>query len=373
MQKVFRDNNISDLTQVITTKKFKNIFLVRIRNSYEPSGAKKFIENNFNVSMSFYNFNTNPQLDDLTKGINLFKESNYDCIIAIGGGSTIDMAKLISVFAHQENCIESYLSGENTINNQKTPLIAIPTTAGTGAETTAFSVLYVDKTKYSVASKTMLPDYVYLSHRFSLSANSYLTACTGADAFCQAIESVWSVNSTPESEKYAYKTVHLIWNNLKDAVIHNSADAKRIIQEAAFLAGKAINISKTSAPHAISYAFTSYYHIPHGHAVSISLPYFFEFNCNISNDDCIDKRGSNAVIEKLNKLLQIIRLDKTNVKQELTSFFAFIGIETNISVLINNFDTSLIIDNVNIQRLKNNPREIKHDDLLDFVEKDRRE
>ncbi len=367
MQEIFSANK-AELISLFSENKFQNIFLVRGGSSYELSGAKNFIEEVFNTSAHYSGFDMNPQLKDLEKGIEIFKKGHFDCIIAIGGGSVIDMAKLISVFVHQENSIEAILTDNKKINNKKTPLLAIPTTAGTGAEATAFSVLYVDKKKYSVASDTMLPNYVYLSHQFSLSANSYLTACTGADAFCQAIESVWSVHSTPESEKYAYKAVNLIWGNLHAAVTSNNIDAKKAMQEASFLAGKAINISKTTAPHAISYAFTSYYHIPHGHAVSISLAYFFEFNCNITNSDCLDKRGSSAVLKRLEELLKIMDLNKNNVKNKLISFFTSIGINTNISTLINSFDARLIIDNVNIERLKNNPRRISEGDIRGFLD-----
>lgn len=368
MQKVFRDSNLSKLNIFFSKKNFQNIFLVKGGSSYVLSGAKEFMENTFSVSGSYSGFNINPQLEDLKKGIERFKKSNYDCIIAIGGGSVLDMAKLISVFAHQDGSIEDILSGKSTINDKKTPLLAIPTTAGTGAETTEFSVLYVDKKKYSVVSNTMLPNYVYLSHQFSLTASSYLTACTGADAFCQAIESVWSIHSSSESEKYAIKAVELIWNNLQEAVLNNTIDAKKNMQEASYLAGKAINITKTTAPHAISYAFTSYYNIPHGHAVSISLPYFFEFNGQITNKDCLDKRGSSAVLERLNKLFLIMNLNKTNVKEELISFFKSIGINTDISTLINSFDGRLIVDNVNIERLKNNPRRIRKSDIEAFID-----
>ena len=366
MQKIYRDD-IGEFKHLLSEKKFQNIFLVRGGSSYELSGAKEFIEGTFNISAYFSGFDINPQLKDLEKGIEIFKKGNFDCIIAIGGGSAIDMAKLISVFAHQENSIDIILTDNKKINNNKTPLLAIPTTAGTGAEATAFSVLYVDKIKYSVASNTMLPDYVYLSHQFSLSANAYLTACTGADAFCQAIESVWSIHSTTESEKYATEAIELIWGNLQAAVTNNDVDAKRLMQEASFLAGKAINIAKTTAPHAISYAFTSYYQVPHGHAVSISLPYYFEFNCNINKHNCIDKRGSSAVLERLERLLHIMNLNKNNVKNELSLFFARIGINTFIPTLINNFDAQLIINNVNIERLKNNPRRINKEDIREFL------
>lgn len=366
MQDVFRASK-GELNELLASIKSKRIFLVRGGSSYENSGAKDFMDKNFPIKGEFYSFDINPQMADLKKGIKLFKEGDYDFIIAIGGGSTLDMAKLISVFAHQENDYLEILQDNQKINTVKTPLLAIPTTSGTGAEATAFSVLYVDKKKYSVASETMLPNYVYLSSQFTVSASKYLSACTGADAFCQAIESVWSVNSTIESERYALQAVEMIWHHLKKAVDMNDDESKAMMLEASFLAGKAINITKTTAPHAISYAFTSYYGIPHGHAVSLSLPHFFEFNYNVSQNDCVDKKGSESVKQRLEKLMDMMGINKKHVKFELTTFFKSIGLNANISSLTNHFEPQIIIDNVNLQRLQNNPRRINDQDIRYFL------
>ena len=366
-QEIFRHYSIEDLRNIINRNDSKKIFLVVGKASYKKSGAEAFIKNNFdNITEVFSDFNPNPQISDLKKGISIFKDGDFDLIIAIGGGSVLDMAKLISVFAHQDISIEDILENQALINDIKTPLLAIPTTSGTGAEATAFAVLYVDKVKYSVACNSILPDYVYLSSQFSLTAPAYLTACTGLDAFCQAIESVWSVNSTTESQEYAFKAVELIWHNLKKAVTENNEIAKTNMLEAAFLAGKAINISKTTAPHAMSYSFTSYYNIPHGHAVSLSLAYFFEYNYGISNVDCNDNRGSDIVKARMNKLLQIMNIDSQNINTELKSFFDSLGVNTDIRTLIENLDPELITKNVNIERLKNNPRKIDKQIIADF-------
>ena len=365
-QEIYRNKNLAEFKKFIGKYNQEKIFLVVDKSAYNISGAEDFIKNNLNVDVAFSDFNPNPQINDLKKGISIFNNGNYDLILAIGGGSVLDMAKLISIFAHQDNDIESVLKNQKLINNTKTPLLAIPTTSGTGAEATAFAVLYVDKVKYSVASKSIIPNYVYLSPEFTYSANSYLTACTGLDAFCQAIESVWSVNSTSESEAYAFEAVNLVWRNLYNAVNKNDKEAKSLMQEAAFLAGKAINIAKTTAPHAMSYAFTSYYKIPHGHAVALSLAYFFDYNCGISDADCIDKRGSEIVKSRINKLLKIINADAQNINSELVSFFDSIGINTNIQTLIKDFNSDIIINNVNIERLKNNPREINEKVIDDF-------
>ncbi len=369
IQKVFRENNIAKFKKLISKYIPSKIFLVAAGNSFTLSGAKNHIAQTLGVDIpiAFSGFQPNPQIDDLKEGISVFNKGDYELILAVGGGSVIDMAKLISIFAHQKNAIETLVLNQGLIENIKTPLVAIPTTSGSGAEATAFAVLYIDKLKYSVATDLIQPNYVYLLPDFSFTAPSYLTACTGLDAFCQAIESVWSVNSNSQSEEYAYKAVDLIWNNLQLATNENNKLAKAKMQEASFLAGKAINITKTTAPHAISYVFTSYYNIPHGHAVALSLPYFFDYNNKLTEKDCNDSRGSKHVKARMVKLMKILGLSSGNLQGELKTFFNSIGINTNLHTLIGDYSAELVINNVNIERLNNNPRSISKDVISDFL------
>lgn len=370
-QEVYFKDQIQELKSYIGSTKPENIFVVRGNKSFHASGADIFIDTLIGGSnyTSFFKFDPNPQLADLIKGIELFCKGKYELIIAIGGGSVIDMAKLISVFAHQKQEIISYVKEGEQIESKKTPLIAIPTTAGTGAEATHFAVLYIDKNKYSVAAQPILPNAVYLSSEFSKTADPYLTACTGLDAFCQAIESVWSVNANDESQEYALEAIQIIWNHLLKAVKDNDFEAKQKMLKAAFLAGKAINITKTTAPHALSYAFTSYYNIPHGHAVAISLPFFIQYNYNVTELDCTDPKGPLAVRKRINKILRTLDIKASNANLYLEYFFNSLNIFINIQTLIENFDENIIANNVNVERLSNNPRQVSKETIHNFLTK----
>ncbi len=369
MYRIFSDENLNELKKTPRFETAKKVFLVRGKTSFVSTGAEHFIRNTFNGKeiFHFFDFDVNPKLTDLEKGIELFKKDNFDIIVGIGGGSVLDMAKLISVFSNQKSNTKDLIKGIETIEPVKTPLLAIPTTAGTGAEATHFSVIYIDKKKYSVAHPLILPDYIFLSPAFTYSANGYLTACTGLDAFCQAIESVWNVNATVESQNYALDAIKTIWENLPAAVNNNDKKAKDKMLYASFNAGRAINITKTTAPHAVSYAFTSYYGIPHGHAVALSLAYFFKYNYNVSETDCNDPRGPEAVRKKIDKILRILNTDINGIDNVLNGFFKETGIETNIGKLIKNLDRSLIINNINTERLKNNPRYVTKQTLENFL------
>jgi alcohol dehydrogenase len=368
-QKVFRKGQLDELKGIIRSPGTGRIFVVRGDRSYSSSGAEAFV----NVLLqgraaeSFHGFDPNPQLHDLVKGVELFRKDNYELILAIGGGSVLDMAKLISVFAHQSADITDIVKGASPVKEIKTPLLAVPTTAGSGAEATKFAVLYIDRQKYSVEHPLILPDYVCLSPGFTLSAAPYLTACTGLDALCQAIESTWSVNSNAESEAYALRAVELVWNNLQQAVDENSTTARERMTEAAFLSGRAINITRTTAPHALSYAFTSFYGIPHGHAVALSLPYFLQFNYQVTGDTCTDPKGTGSVRERIDKVLSVLKTDIDRAPGLLTDFFNRIGVDIDLHNLIDGFDPQIIIDHVNMERLTNNPRVVTKNDILTFL------
>ncbi|MEX0983247.1 MAG: phosphonoacetaldehyde reductase [Bacteroidales bacterium] len=369
-QEVFRKDQLDELTGMIRAIGAGKIFVVRGDRSFFASGAEAYVRmlTGGSDADSFHDFDPNPQLEDLTRGVEIFRNGNYDLILAIGGGSVLDMGKLISVFAHQESDITGIVTGKSKVKEIKTPLLAVPTTAGSGAEATKFAVLYIEKQKFSIEHPLVLPDYVYLFSGFTLSASPYLTAYTGLDAFCQAVESAWSVNSNPESEKFALRAIDLVWNHLQQAVDDGSAPAKEKMAEAAYLAGRAINITRTTAPHALSYAFTSYYNIPHGHAVALSLPFFISFNHKVTNDSSTDPRGPGSVKERIEKVLDILKTGTGSAPALLADFFNGIGITMNPYDLIDGFDPQIIIDHVNMERLTNNPRIVTKKDILTFLQ-----
>ncbi len=369
-QEVFREDQFSDLKALLKNIGHSNIFLVRGDRSYSISGAESFVYELLNSTEidSFHDFESNPQMEDLETGIARFKKGDYKLILAIGGGSVLDMAKLISIFAHQQAGIEAIVKGNAPAENTKTPLLAIPTTAGTGAEATKFAVLYIDKKKYSFEHPLVLPDHVFLSPRFLLSSTPYLSACAGLDAFSQAVESAWSVNATDISQSLALEAIELIWEHLPKAVNQGDRDSRRFMLEAAHLSGKAINITRTTAPHALSYAFTSYYNIPHGHAVALTLPFFLEFNHAVSGDDCTDARGAESVRARIEKILEILHTDIEHARVHLEEFISSVGVNMDIASLTGSFDPEIIIENVNTERLTNNPRVVSKNDILNMLQ-----
>lgn len=368
----FGTGKISYLKSILKDEQIKNILLVRGKGSYRSSGAEKILSEilrEYSV-IEFKDFAVNPEIEDVKRGISLYKKSNIDLIIAVGGGSVIDMAKLINALSYNSGEPEYLIINKKDLSNKTKTLIAIPTTSGAGSEATHFAVVYIDKKKYSLAKEWIKPTYVITDPELTLSLNSYITACTGFDALGHALESYWSVNSTDESTGYSLEALKLILNNLEDCVKYPTLEKRILLSKGAYLAGKAINITKTTAPHALSYHFTSYYNIPHGHAVGLILGGFVSFNNELTEETCNDSRGIKYVRERLKKLVNILKYSSIeDFSQSLYHLLDSLGLESSIYNIGLDTDEKieLLASSINVERSKNNPRKITKEQILEFI------
>ena len=312
----------------------------------------------------FSDFTPNPLYEDVCKGIDLFQITKCDCILAVGGGSAIDVAKCIklAVLAEEGNAaiIPPLVSQRLPIDGRKIPFIAIPTTAGTGSESTHNAVMYYEGSKQTVTNDGVLPDYAVLEPTVLKTLPLYQKKCTMMDALCQGIESWWSINSTDESNVYSKNTVELIMANWRKYIFENDDEAAAQIMLAANYGGRAINITQTTAPHAMSYKITSLYKLPHGHAVAVCLPEVWTYMLE-HPEECIDKRGSGYLMGVFNEIarsmgvgapLEAIALFREMMKaMELGN-----PVSKNCEV-----DLEMLASSVNPVRLRNNPVIINND------------
>ncbi|OFY38942.1 MAG: hypothetical protein A2X18_05500 [Bacteroidetes bacterium GWF2_40_14] len=368
----FGNSGISFLEMLLKRDNPKKIFLVTGKLSYKNSGAESCLSEILHdiAFVRFSDFEENPKIEHVEKGIELFLNSECDYMIAVGGGSVIDMAKLINIGQAQKSTFYDLVYNPSNIIQSGKKLIAIPTTSGTGSEATHFAVIYVDGKKYSMAHLDyILPDVAIIIPSFTYSLSPIQTAISGLDAFSQAIEGYWSINSTTEAKRYAAQSIKLILQALPIVVKNSEEKAREEMSLAAFLAGKAINISKTTGPHAMSYALTSIFGIPHGHAVALSLGEWYEFNSNVTIDDCMDPRGVDYVQKTFLKLNNLLG-SKTSYdsKVKIKRLVKMLGLETKLSRLnISKKDLELINVNINIERLNNNPRNINNEELREII------
>lgn len=364
-------NSISQLNKLLKNFGSKKGFLVTGKGFYEKCGAKAYIESiSSEISfIIFSDFEENPKLEDVRKGINILRNNSCDLILAIGGGSYIDMAKLINALYQMEDDLLERNIKENKIKTPLLPFIAIPTTAGSGSEATHFAVVYIDEKKYSLADQYLLPDHVILDHELLRSQPKYQMAVSGIDAISQAIESLWSINSTKESIKYSIQAIELLWFNLPEVLENPNDNNLSKVMKGAHLAGKAINIAKTTAPHALAYGFTTYCKLPHGHAVALSLPFFINHHLKVNSQNCLDPRGYLYVREKLKTVGDILGIPSNKIPFRFSEFINKCGLEINFLKLnINKKLFNEITSMVNIERLKNNPVKTNELDLLKLYE-----
>lgn len=362
--------SLAHLDEVLEKERPSSIFLVTGKNSYQHCGAQTRIEPSlqpYRVT-SFSDFSVNPQIEDVKKGISLFRQNQCDLVIAVGGGSAIDVAKSINLLAAQSGAPEDYITKKLTAAHRPKPFIAVPTTAGTGSEATHFAVVYINKKKYSLAHEEwMLPDYVFLDPVLTYNLPKYITASTGADALCQAVESYWSTQSNKESKQYAQQAITIALRDLAGAVNDPTPQNREAMLKAANLGGKAINISKTTACHAVSYPMTSYFGVSHGHACTLTLGEMFVYNSKVMDPECSDKRGVEYVKRTMMELCAFFSVQTAEeVRQKIDALMEEIGLDRKLAAL--NIVTPehhdvIVANGFNPERVKNNPRNLTEEGL----------
>lgn len=350
-------NGIANLPEILKEANSKKVFLV-IDSSFPFLNIKDNVENMGYPHVMFSDFTPNPVFEDVCKGIDLFHITKCDCILAVGGGSAIDVAKCIklAVLAKEGNAaiIPPLVSQRLPIDGTKIPFIAIPTTAGTGSESTHNAVMYYEGAKQTVTNDGVLPDYAVLEPSVLKTLPLYQKKCTMMDALCQGIESWWSINSTDESKEYSKQCIKLIMVNWRKYIFDNDDEAAALIMLAANYGGRAINITATTAPHAMSYKITSLYKFPHGHAVAVCLPEIWEYMIN-HMDKCIDSRGQEYLKGIFAQISKAMGCDDT--AQAIDTFREMMKDLELINPVSDNRDCDLRVlsTSVNPVRLKNNP------------------
>ena len=353
-----------------------NVLLVTGNSMYRASGAEQALEPVLREREVTHLtcFHTNPRVEDVTHLLEqIDNKESYQAIIAVGGGSVIDTAKLLKAFLGNPLSLDEYLGGEDhrKLNTAALPLIAVPSTAGSGSEATRFAVVYKNKEKYSVEHDGLLPDLSVVIPSLLKSVPMKIAAASGMDGLCQGIESYWSIHSTDQSRKLAAEAIGLAWNWIEKAVRDRSSEALDYMAKASHLAGRAINITKTTAPHAVSYPMTSYFGITHGHAVGLLTARFLTFNEGVTEEDCLDARGQQWVKERLREISALLGADTVDdAAQALTQKIKRIGLEISLNQLgiITEEDIETIVTHgLNPERVKNNPRVVTLDTARDVL------
>ena len=221
-----------------------------------------------------------PSYMEVQKLIDQFKADGADLIVACGGGSVLDTAKLASVLVTDEYGVKELLD-EPGRAKKCVPIVLIPTTAGTGAEVTPNAIVAVPEKelKVGIVNENMIADYVILDARLIKNLPVKIAAATGVDAMAHCIECFTSNKKNPLSDTFALEGLDMIINNIEEACLNPDAmEAKKKMQIAAFYGGLAITASGTTGVHALSYPLGGKYHIAHGVSNAILLVPVMKFN-----------------------------------------------------------------------------------------------
>lgn len=347
----------------------EKLFLI-VDSSYPFLNIKDVIEAlPVKEKVLFSDFTPNPLYEQVCNCIDLLKSSHCDTILAVGGGSAIDVAKCVklAVLAKEGNAaiIPPLVSTRVACVGSKLPFIAVPTTAGTGSESTHNAVMYYEGAKQTVTNDCVLPDYAVLEPSVLKTLPLYQKKCTMMDALCQGIESWWSVNSTEESYEYSRRTIELIMANWRKYIFENDDEAAAHIMIAANYGGRAINITQTTAAHAFSYKITSLYKLPHGHAVAVGLPEIWQYMID-NMDKCIDNRGKEYLAGIFSDISMAMGCETPSIA--IKEFRQMMKEMDMSNPLANNREEELDIlsHSVNPIRLKNNPVEMNDSIICDL-------
>lgn len=309
--------------------------------------------------VKFDDFQPNPLYKSVVKGVRLFRSEECDGIIAVGGGSAIDVAKCIKLYSSSDGDGTSGSWLKREIVPNIVPFLAMPTTAGTGSEATRYAVIYYDGAKQSITSDSIIPGTVLLDKSALKTLPLYQKKATMCDALCHAIESFWSVNSTDESKKYSSVAIQGVIKYM-NGYLSNTDEGNAGMLFAANTAGKAINITQTTAGHAMCYKITSLFGVAHGHAAVLCDRVLFPWMIK-NTDRCIDFRGE----EYLKKTLDDIGMamgckDAQGGADKLVDIFSSLALDIPSTT-----DEQLeeLVTSVNTVRLKNHPVKLSLDTI----------
>lgn len=283
---------IGRLPELVREAGARRVLLVHGRTSLEASGAARVLpELERDVALRRWaEHQPNPSVEDVAAGLAVAHAHAPDLIVGIGGGSTLDTAKLVAALTAVDDGsdvgrVARRIVGQAAAATRDVGLMLVPTTSGSGAQVTHFATVYVGTTKHSVAGAALLPDRIVLDPALAMSGSAHQRAASGIDALAQAIESLWAVGGDVTSRADAVAAVRwLLPAVVRFAHAPDDADAEAMATGSQ-LAGIAINRSRTTVPHALSYALTQQVGLAHGHAVAHTLPAVLARHLHAGADD----------------------------------------------------------------------------------------
>jgi alcohol dehydrogenase len=269
------------------------------------------LKHNYEVSI-YTDVEPEPSLACGQKLVEFTRSENFECVIGIGGGSTLDLAKMTAVVSKNNGDVEDYLNlnGTKRLNNKGLLKILIPTTSGTGSEVTDIAVFSLQGTKDVIAHDYLLADIAIVDPQLTMTLPKRVTAATGVDALTHAVEAYLSIHANETTDALAIKAIELISGSLIRAVDHgDDVEARTAMSYGSYLAGLAFFNAGVAGVHALAYPLGSQFKLPHGESNAVLLPYVMNYIASSCN-------------EKLNQVCKILDVSyKDNNAQEILAVF----------------------------------------------------
>jgi alcohol dehydrogenase class IV len=303
---------------------------------------------------------TNPSPEITQQAIDLCRSNECNIVVAIGGGSPLDVGKITALLAPGSADLMSYQREPKTISFEGLPCIAVPTTSGSSSEVTPFAVTW-DKeaaVRYPLAHPGLYPKVAIVDPDLTVSMPPDLAASTGMDAFTSAFEAYWSSYAQPVSDVLALECISLYRDNLESSCLEGSADARAKCALASSLSGMAYSSARTTAPHAFGTPLSLFFGTVHGEAVGVTLPAFLYWNA-----PTFERK-----LEPLLKAMRCASLDE--VAQTLTGMMQHCGVNTRLAELgVGRNDLPRISDRALIEpQMQFNPRPMTVDEGVSLLE-----
>lgn len=321
----FGNGKIKELKDIIKKKGYKNGLLI-CTNFLVRNGTAQNILNDSDSTIIkiFSDIEPNPTVQNVDECAQIIRDNDIQFLVALGGGSVLDVAKAAGSICLTEDSISVYHGTQKQIPTAHLPLIAIPTTSGTGSEVTSVSVLTdkVSDKKAPIASVGFYPELALIDPELTYTLPPKLTAQTGIDVLSHALESYWSKGHQPICDVLATQACDLVFKYLLKAYNEpNNVLAREKMSEASLLAGLAFSVTKTTSSHACSYPLTNIYKIPHGEACGLTLDYFARINAT-EDDGRLNSLAINLGFENMEDMATYIHelKDKLGLLNDLKKF-----------------------------------------------------
>ena len=248
------------------------------------------------------------------------------------------------------------------------PIVAIPTTAGSGSERTPFAVAYDETVKFSVEHPSLQPRAAIVDPNLTHSMSADLTASTGLDVIAHAIESGWAASATEGSVGDSVRALEIAWSNIDAAVTHPDRSTRRAMAEASTLAGQAIAVARTTASHALSYYLTANHGVAHGVAAAVTLGAFMAFNAGIEPSTSLGRRTPDEIRSMIRRWCEIIGADDPLEAAVMRAKLQGLGVMSSLTEMgVTPDELPTMVDSANPLRLSNNPRLASSADLLEIL------